>query len=117
MPWAGLPGNAEVGLEAGLLRSITERIVRECAPVRVVLFGSRARGDARADSDIDLFVVMETRSDRMMRAVAMDRLFEDRTWAMDFIVYTPREAAAALRGAGFIVDAVEEEGIVLYDRA
>jgi predicted nucleotidyltransferase len=27
------------------------------APLRVVLFGSRARGDARPDSDLDLLVV------------------------------------------------------------
>jgi uncharacterized protein len=30
----------------------------EPAPLRLVLFGSRARGDARPDSDIDLLVVM-----------------------------------------------------------
>ncbi|MBP8655059.1 MAG: nucleotidyltransferase domain-containing protein [Kiritimatiellae bacterium] len=114
---ARLPANAEIGLPAGLLREITGRIVREYAPERIVLFGSRARGDARPDSDIDLFVVMDSRADRMMRAVQMDRLFADRTWAMDFVIYTPHEFATALRGIGLIIDAVEEEGIVLYGRA
>lgn len=114
---ARLPANAEIGLPAGLLREITGRIVREYAPERIVLFGSRARGDARPDSDIDLFVVMDSRADRMMRAVQMDRLFADRTWAMDFVVYTPHEWTTALRGIGLIIDAVEEEGIALYGRA
>jgi len=33
-------------------------IVTRCAPVSVWLFGSRARGDAREDSDWDLLVVL-----------------------------------------------------------
>ncbi len=32
-------------------------LVREAAPVKVILFGSHARGDAGPDSDVDLLVV------------------------------------------------------------
>lgn len=40
-----------------MLKSMAESIVAEVGPERVVLFGSRARGDARPDSDVDLLVV------------------------------------------------------------
>lgn len=36
-----------------------EDIVRFCGPRRVILFGSLARGDEGADSDIDLMVVLD----------------------------------------------------------
>ena len=36
---------------------MTERIVRNFDPLQIILFGSRARGDADRDSDIDLLVV------------------------------------------------------------
>jgi predicted nucleotidyltransferase len=35
------------------LPSTLERLIRALAPERIVLFGSRARGTARANSDID----------------------------------------------------------------
>ena len=38
---------------AELLDGIVRTIVDEVGPEQVVLFGSRARGDARPDSDID----------------------------------------------------------------
>ncbi len=37
---------------------MVERIVREFQPSRIILFGSYARGEAAADSDVDLLVVM-----------------------------------------------------------
>ena len=40
-----------------LLQKMVETIVREVSPETIILFGSRARGDARSDSDIDLLVV------------------------------------------------------------
>ena len=39
------------------LRNITDAIVRAVDPVCVILFGSRASGTARADSDVDLLIV------------------------------------------------------------
>jgi len=35
---------------------MVERIVESFHPLRVILFGSHARGDAKVDSDIDLLV-------------------------------------------------------------
>lgn len=40
------------------IRRITEMLVREFHPSRVVLFGSRARGLDRPGSDVDLLVVL-----------------------------------------------------------
>ena len=39
------------------LHQMVETIVREISPEVIVLFGSRARGDARPNSDVDLLVV------------------------------------------------------------
>jgi len=40
-----------------VLADMVQAIVREVDPERIYLFGSRARGDAREDSDIDLLIV------------------------------------------------------------
>ena len=40
------------------IRRVTEALVREFQPSRVILFGSRVYGTPRPDSDVDLLVVM-----------------------------------------------------------
>ncbi len=40
------------------IQRVTQSIVREFHPSKVVLFGSRTYGTARADSDVDLLVVL-----------------------------------------------------------
>lgn len=40
------------------LRPLVSRIIRDSDPLDIWLFGGRARGEARADSDWDLLVVL-----------------------------------------------------------
>lgn len=44
--------------DAEILAEAVRRIDAHCHPEQVYLFGSRARGEARADSDFDLAVVV-----------------------------------------------------------
>ena len=48
---------------------MTERIVRDFDPLRIILFGSHARGDPDKQSDIDLLVVFAELTDKRKTAV------------------------------------------------
>ncbi|HSN75706.1 MAG TPA: nucleotidyltransferase domain-containing protein [Anaerolineae bacterium] len=45
-----------------LIADMTARIARDFDPLRIILFGSHARGDSTPDSDIDLLVVLHERN-------------------------------------------------------
>ena len=52
------------------------KCLRESLPVeRLILFGSKARGDDSADSDIDLLVLTRDPTDRLLRRRALDLLY------------------------------------------
>jgi hypothetical protein len=44
-------------IDEPLLQDIVDAIVQEVDPETIILFGSRARGDALPDSDVDLLIV------------------------------------------------------------
>jgi len=95
---------------------IAERIVAAFNPRRIVLFGSRARGDARPGSDVDLLIEMPSELPPAERIRAVDRLFTPRCWPLDILVVTPEEAAAQRTSRNSLVRTAEQEGKVLYDR-
>jgi predicted nucleotidyltransferase len=100
-----------------LLQQITRTIVDRFHPRRVILFGSHARGEAKADSDLDLFVEMETPARPPDRAIEISSAFGLRPWSLDIVVYTPEEVAR-LRGInGTLLSLIEGEGKVLYERS
>ena len=51
-------------IDSGIVAELIERIREVCAPTRVILFGSAARGDMRGDSDLDVLVVVRAGEDR-----------------------------------------------------
>ena len=99
-----------------LIDDVVHRIVERFHPKRIVLFGSRARGDAGPESDIDLFIEMESALRPLDRAVEVLKLFGLRRWGLDVFVYTPREVVAYRGRIGNLLSYVDAEGKVLYER-
>jgi len=100
-----------------VLDQITGTIVERFQPRRIVLFGSRARGNSFTDSDYDLFIEMDTELRPLQRATAVHRLFPRRRWALDAIVFTPDEVRRWRNDIGSLVYTVEREGRTLYERS
>jgi uncharacterized protein len=103
-------------IDDALIEEITRRIVEGVHPERIILFGSRGRGDNREDSDLDILVEMESSETRMERKKRVRSFFRDRWRPMDILVYTPAEVAARRNSLISIIPFVEEEGRVLYER-
>ena len=95
---------------------VVRKIVEAFRPRRIVMFGSRARGDTRTDSDLDLMVEMETADPPAQRARVIDALFGLRRWAMDLVVYTPVEVQEQRQYRNSLIRAIEAEGKVLYEQ-
>ncbi len=98
------------------IQEIVRRIAEAFQPRRIVVFGSRARGDARPDSDLDLMVEMETSDPPAERIRAIDALFGLHRWAMDLIVYTPQEVQQQRQYRNSLIRGIESEGKVLYEQ-
>lgn len=105
-----------VPVTEALLQQITQRIVDNFDPEKVILFGSRSSGTPRADSDVDLLVIMNTSGSPVQRAVEVKRACRPRFVSMDVLVKTPEEVATRLRQGSFFLRQILEQGRVLYER-
>ena len=107
-------------VDDALLRRMTAAIVEAADPERVILFGSRARGDAKADSDIDLVVVQAgpfgpdrdrgAEETRLWRALAKFHVQKD------ILVYSLDEAERWHGSVNHVLARALREGRVLYER-
>jgi len=99
------------------LSEIVERIVRQFDPLRIILFGSWARGDARPDSDVDLLVVLpKVEHDNNWKIKdAFPHLYDLSVWAVesrypgDMPDVSEGEARQTLRLAESVVNEVKKE--------
>ena len=98
------------------LAAVTTRIVERFRPRRVVLFGSHARGEAGPESDLDLFIEMESDRRPPERASDVAALFGLRRWPLDVVVYTPAEVERLQGVGGTLLARIEAEGRTLYTR-
>ncbi len=99
------------------LEQITQRIVEGFHPQRVILFGSRARGDERRDSDVDLLIVAPSSEPRWRRAVPVYQALAGLGVPKDIVWWTPEEIAEWRGVKTHFINTVLREGVVLYENS
>lgn len=99
------------------LKEVTDKIVKEFEPEKIILFGSYAWGKPHEDSDLDFFIIKDTELSSLKRIEAVDKIFSRRDLPMDFLVYTPKQVEENLKRGDFFVKDILTKGKVLYDTA
>ena len=94
--------------------AMVRRIVELFDPSQVIMFGSRARAQARLGSDVDLLVVMPVKGSRREKAVEIAVALHDIAVPKDIIVTTPEDFAWRKDVIGTIEWPAAKEGKVLY---
>ena len=98
------------------IREMTRRIVERFNPVKIVLFGSHARGTARADSDIDLLVIKKIEGSKRRARIAICVALHDIDVPKDIIVASPEDVEKLGNTVGTVLYPALREGKILYDR-
>ena len=96
------------------LRELVERIVKAVHPLRVVLFGSTARGEVGPESDVDVLVVMPEGAHRLNTAQAVYRNLAGVKVAVDVVVATEGDMRDYKDSPGLIYREALRDGRVLY---
>jgi len=97
------------------IKDVVDQLIVLYKPKKIILFGSLARNNLKAGTDIDLFIIKENVPhlgvDRIRQ---LDRLIKYKL-ATDFIVYTPAEVEQRLKVGDPFIKSILKEGKVLYD--
>ena len=108
------------GLPEGWERRLVE-VLAQPDVERIILFGSRARGEADEYSDLDLVVVRRTSARFLKRLEEAYQRLADAALGLgvdvDILVYTPEEYRRMLAEGNPLVTMVHREGRILYERS
>ena len=91
------------------------RIVSGFQPLQILLFGSRARGTAGPDSDIDLIVVFQEVENHLEKIAEILGVLEDLDYPKDVIVATPEQIKNRSPWTGEVLYYAMPEAKTLYD--
>jgi len=99
------------------LNKIKDIIIRSVSPDKIILFGSRARGDNKTDSDYDILIIKDTEENerRLTTRVYRELLEEHILSEVDLIAATPQKMEKNKDRVGFIYRKIYKEGVVLYE--
>lgn len=96
---------------------LVQRIVEYAKPVRIILFGSAARGDQGPDSDVDLLIVMPDGTHRRKTAQALYRQLWGIGFPKDILVVTESDLKEHAHNPAMVIHVALEEGREVYRAA
>jgi predicted nucleotidyltransferase len=97
-----------------LVKHLVNRIVDEVHPLRILVFGSAARGEMGENSDIDLLVVMPEGTHRRRTAQLLYRRIRGIGMPFDIVVATPKDLEKHKENVGLIYSKILQEGKEVY---
>jgi len=92
-------------------------IVAVADPDKIILFGSRSRGDANRESDFDVCVLKKGVVHKRKLAQLIYRSLYGIGAPVDIIVETPEKLEALKSNPYMIYKSIAEQGSVLYDKS
>ena len=96
------------------IQATCDDIVREFAPLQVILFGSHAYGTPTEDSDVDLLVVMDIpKSEFRNKAIEIRQRISYR-FGLDLLVRSPEEIAYRVSYNDWFLREITEKGELLH---
>jgi uncharacterized protein len=110
-----------ISADERLIEQMTETLVKGMNPKRVYLFGSRASGMARPDSDVDLLVVIDqvagVAQSRRAEIARIRKLLSVYKVPKDILVYDAAEIEHWKDARNHVVSHCLKEGRLLYERS
>jgi len=96
------------------IENIVQQLIRKYRPLRIILFGSAARGEYDKVNDLDFLILKQDVPSRGLdRMRELDDLI-DRKMAADMLIYRPDEFEHRIKLGDPFIKAILSEGQVLY---
>jgi len=95
------------------IKEVVDRIVKNYQPDRVILFGSYAWGAPTKDSDVDLFIVKNSKGDMLEEHKKVRRIIDGEI-ASDILIYSEDEVKKRLALGDFFFNKILNKGSYLY---
>jgi predicted nucleotidyltransferase len=97
------------------IAELSERIVQEFHPERIILFGSYAYGQPRPDSDVDLLVLLPFEGKGFYKSLEiLNRLSPD--FSVDLLARQPEDTARRYAEGDPLIREALDRGKILYER-
>jgi uncharacterized protein len=106
--------NQQAALSSPGFCSLLEQVVQIAHPLKIILFGSAARGEAGPASDLDLLVVMPNGTHRRHAAQRLYGSIRNVSVPFDLLVATPSDLQKHQRNIGLVYSTILREGIEVY---
>jgi len=108
--------NSELVKKTDPLEKAIEIIIRSVDPDKIILFGSRARGDHKKESDYDICVIKKGVSHRRKVAQQIYRFLYGMGAPVDIIVETPEKFEELKDNPFMIYKEISKFGKVVYEK-
>jgi predicted nucleotidyltransferase len=97
------------------IAELSDKIVREFQPERIILFGSYAHGQPRPDSDVDLLVVLPFEGKGFRKSLEiLNRVSPE--FSVDLLARRPEDTARRYAEGDPLIREALDHGRILYER-